>query len=86
MKEHNLVIRATSTMSKLSDEDVAKRAVAFKKFVDSREWWMTVRDHDTVYTWMKQPSIWATMAARQLWIGVEWPVFPVMLQAMRAPG
>mmetsp|Transcript_28700 Transcript_28700/g.45199 ORF Transcript_28700/g.45199 Transcript_28700/m.45199 type:complete len:175 (+) Transcript_28700:519-1043(+) len=50
MKEHNLVIRATSTMSKLSDEDVAKRAVAFKKFfVDSRELWTTVRDHETVY-------------------------------------
>ncbi|CAM9514089.1 unnamed protein product, partial [Heterosigma akashiwo] len=48
MKEHNLVIRATSTMSKLSDKDVAKRAVAFKKFVDSREWWTTVRDHETV--------------------------------------
>ena len=49
MKEHNLVIRATSTMPKLSDEDVAKRAVAFKKFVDSRECWTTVRDHETVY-------------------------------------
>ena len=49
MKGHNLVIRATSTMSKLSDEDVAERAVAFKKFVDSRELWTIVRDHEIVY-------------------------------------
>ena len=51
MKKHSLAIRATSTMSKLSDDkDVVKRAVAFKKkLVDSREWWAAVRDHDTVF-------------------------------------
>ncbi|CAM9672402.1 unnamed protein product, partial [Heterosigma akashiwo] len=44
MKKHNLVLRKTSTLAKLNDQEMAKRCLAFKDFIDTREWWGTVRD------------------------------------------